>query len=160
MAGPVNRTMPTPEAVRNMLPGSGYTGTAFGGWTHIRIGLNLTSTANAATNWINPEAGTVIANAFVCFTVAGTGTFDLGRGSDGTGAGSGMIDGGSMNVGVHYPGTMLGSPNTSATIGAVDNVYWLIGPGGTGTNNSINLVHNEIASTAVGFIVVSYMPTV
>lgn len=96
--------------------------------------------------------------AYVVFTTAGTGTFDLGRGTDGTGLGSGWIDGGTLTVGVHSYGTVLGTAAASATIGGVDGEWLLIGPGGTGTNNSVVMLHSDtITSTAAGFMVVTYM---
>ena len=164
MAGTWNRGDPTGLAVKKMGPlGSGFgtitaTGTLFADFIHVRIPLAVTSTANAATNWINPEDGTVLAKAMLILTVAGTGTFDMGRGTDGTGLGSGFIDGGTLTVGVHAYGTVLGTAAASATIGGVDGEYQLVGPGGTGTNNSIVLLHSDtITSTAAGFMVVTYM---
>ena len=159
MAGTVSRAMPTVELVRNMLAGSGATGTLLPGPIGVRIAYNTTSTANAATNWINPEAGTVMAKAFLCITVAGTGTFDLGRGSDGTGNANDLIDGGTLTVGVHHAGTVLGTVAASATIGNVNTDFFLLGPGGSGTNNSINLTHSDTpTSTAAGFLYVEYRP--
>tara|TARA_Y100000310_G_scaffold265229_1_gene276149 strand:+ start:1680 stop:2114 length:435 start_codon:yes stop_codon:yes gene_type:complete len=141
-----------------MVQGSGATGT-YHGQMSARIALATTSTANAATNWVNPETGTVLARVFVYFTTAGTGTFDLGRGSDGTGNANGAIDGGTMTVGVHHPGTVVGTAAASATLGIVDNSIFLIGPGNTGTNNSINMTHSDTTtSTAVGGMVVEYWP--
>lgn len=157
MAGSVSRAMPSGEILLQSLHGSGATGTLLPGPLTVRIPLATTSTANAATNWVNPETGTVLARAFVVFTTAGTGTFDLGRGSDGTGNANNMIDGGTMTVGVHYPGTVMGTVDASSTVGMVDRVYFLIGPGGTGTNNSINMTHSDTTtSTAVGFLAVEY----
>lgn len=148
---------PTQQVVGGSLPASGYTGTLLMHFISIRVPYNATSTANAATNWVNPEAGTVLAKAFVCFTVAGTGTFDLGRGDDGTGLGSGMIDGGTLTVGAHEMGTVLGTAAASATLGQVNSQYFLVGPGGSGTNNSIVMLHSDTpTSTAAGFLMVTY----
>lgn len=164
MAGTFNRGDPTGLAVKKMGPlGTGFgtitaTGTLFAGFISVRIPLALTSTANGATNWINPEDGTVLAKAVLVITTAGTGTFDMGRSSDGTGNATTWIDGGTLTVGVHSYGTVLGTVAASATLGAVDAEYLLFGPGGTGTNNSINITHNDtITSTAAGFMVVNYM---
>ena len=164
MAGTWNRGNPTGLAVKNMGPmGTGYgtitaTGTLFSGLVTVRIAHAGTSTGNAAANWINPEDGTVIARAMVVFTTAGTGTFDMGRGTDGTGNADNRIDGGTMTVGVHVYGTVLGTVAASATVGGNDGEWLLFGPGGTGTNNSINITHSDtITSTAVGFMVVQYM---
>lgn len=156
---------PTPEIVRKMIPnpGTGFgtitaTGTLMAGLKVQRIALNATSSANAATTWINPEPGTVLGQALLVFTTAGSaGTFDMGRGSDGTGNANNIIDGGTMTVGVHAYGTVLGTAAASATVGGVDGVWLLYGPGGTGTNNSVNVTHNDLPSaTAVGYLIVSY----
>jgi len=164
MAGTFNRGDPTGLAVKKMGPmGTGFgtitaTGTLFAGMIHVRIPLVLTSTANGTTNWVNPEDGTVMAKGCLIITTAGTGTFDLGRGSDGTGNATTWIDGGTLTVGVHSYGTVLGTVAASATLGAVDGEWLLFGPGGTGTNNSINLTHNDTTtSTAAGFLYVTYM---
>ena len=164
MAGTWNRGNPTGLAVKNMGPmGTGIgtitaTGTLFAGLVTVRIPLALTSTANAAANWINPEDGTVMAKVEVVFTTAGTGTFDLGRGADGTGNANDIVDGGTLTVGVHSYGTVLGTVAASATIGAVNAEWLLYGPGGTGTNNSINMTHSDTpTSTMGGFMFVTYM---
>src|SRR3990167_176463 len=159
MAGTVSRADPTVYTVRQMLHGSGATGTLLGPSITVRVALATTSTANAATNWINPEAGTVMAKAYLVITTAGTGTFDLGRGADGTGNANDFIDGGTLTVGVHEMGTVLGTVAASATIGQVNSQFFLLGPGGTGTNNSINLTHSDtVTSTAVGFLEAEYRP--
>ena len=156
MATLLKRDDPSASISLNLLQGSGGTGT----YSHIltvRVPFVLTSTANGTTNWINPENGTVIANAFVAITTAGTGTFDLGRGSDGTGNATDLIDGGTLTVGVHWPGTVLGTADASSTIGGVNRLWFLVGPGGTGTNNSINMTHNDTTtSTMAGAMIVQY----
>jgi hypothetical protein len=150
------RGNPTPEIVRNAVHGSGGTG-SYAFVNTVRIPLVLTSVANGTTNWVNPEAGTVLAKAFLAIRTAGTGTFDMGRGSDGTGNANGLIDGGTLTVGVHHPGTVMGTVAASATLGLVDNSWILVGPGGTGANNSINLTHSDTAtSTAAGELIVQY----
>lgn len=159
----LTRDMPSTELVKLMsFGGTGLgsvtpTGTLNAGLKVQRIPLALTSTANAAQTWINPEPGTVMAQALVVLTTAGTGTFDLGRGSDGTGNANDIIDGGTLTVGVHYYGTVLGTVAASATIGGVNGVWLLYGPGGSGTNNSVNMTHSDtITSTMAGYLVVSY----
>lgn len=154
----IGRGDPTPETVRNLIQGSGGTGT-YHGFMTVHVPLAATSTANGATNWINPETGTVLARAFVYFTTAGTGTFDLGRGSDGTGNAADMIDGGTLTVGAHYAGTVLGTVDASSTLGGVNRIFFLLGPGGTGTNNSINMTHSDTTtSTAIGGLIVEFLP--
>jgi hypothetical protein len=158
MVKALNRTDPSGLSVQNMLQGSGGTGT-YHGWLSVHVPLAATSTANGATNWVNPETGTVLARAVLYFTTAGTGTFDMGRSSDGTGNSSDMIDGGTMTVGAHYAGTVLGTVDASSTIGGVNRVMFLVGPGGTGTNNSINVTHNDTTtSTAIGGLLIEYYP--
>jgi len=146
---------PTPQLVVDMVPSSG-TGN-YRSVMAVRIPLATTSTANAATNWINPETGTVCVKTYVVFTTAGTGTFDLGRGSDGTGNATDQIDGGTMTVGVHYTQEIVGTVAASATLGGINIFHMLLGPGGSGTNNSINMTHSDTTtSTAVGALIVEY----
>ena len=145
----IDRAAPSGEGLQQLVQGSGATGT-YANLIRVNIPLATTSTSNAATNWINPETGTVMAKAFVVITVAGTGTFDVGRSSDGTGSSNGMIDGGTLALGVQE------RSGTAGTAG--DSTEWLcFGPGGTGTNNSIVMVHSDgIVSTAAGKLVVFY----
>lgn len=163
MAGTFNRGHPTGYAVKNMGPmGTGMgtvtaTGTLFAGLVTQRIAWS-TSTVNAAgAAWINPENGTVIARALLVFTTAGTGTFDMGRTDDGTGAAAGLIDGGTLTVGVHAYGTVLGTVAASATVGGIDGEWLLYGPGGSGTNNSITVTHSNASGASAGFLIVQYM---
>ena len=160
MVKSLSRSDPTGEQMLEMLQASGGTGTYYHAMM-VRVPLAATSTANGATNWINPESGTVVAQAFVTFRTAGTGTFDLGRGSDGTGNATNMVDGGTLTAGVHYAGTVLGTADASSTVGGLDRIYFLLGPGGTGTNNSINMTHSDTpTSTAVGELLVWYFPVI
>ena len=152
----LNRTDPTPVTVHNLTQGSGATGTYFN-----VLSVHIPHPASAGTRlaWINPETGTVLATVFYYFNTAGSGTVDVGVASDGTAAGSSFIDGGTMTVQVHYPGTVMGTAAASATAGGEDLMYQLVGPGGTGTNNSITMTINEAAtSTAVGGLIVQYFP--
>lgn len=159
---PIVRGDPTPEAVRKMMQGSGGTGTYFN-MVHVFQPIAATSTANAATNWINPETGTIAAKTYVIFRVAGTGTIEAGRQSDGTGSASDLILAGTMTLGIHHfrgdqvmTGTQ-GATGSGATNGPVDSSWMLLGPGGTGTNNSIVMKHSDtITSTAKGGLVIEY----
>ena len=163
MGGTWNRGNPTGLQVKNMGPmGSGIgtvtaTGTLFAGLVTQRIPWSTSTVDAAGAAWINPEDGTVMAKAYLVFTTAGTGTFDMGRSSDGTGAAAGIIDGGTLTVGVHSYGTVLGTAAASATVGAVDAEWLLYGPGGSGTNNSITVTHSNASGASVGFMVVQYM---
>ena len=156
MGNALKRTDPNGVTILNLIQPATATGTYFA-WQSVAIPINATSTANAATNWVNPEAGTVIAKPYVLIETAGTGTFDLGRGSDGTGNANDSINGGTLTAGAHQPGTVLGTAAASATKGGLDVEAWMIGPGGSGTNNSINMTHSDtITSTAVGYMVIEY----
>lgn len=146
---------PTTEVVRSMLPASGYTGTLLSTWINIKIPFNTTSTATANMAWINPEAGTVLARAFFVWRTAGTGTFIAGVSSDGTGSNNNIIAAGGITTGivtrVNQPGSAL-----TGTIGEHGG-YYVIGPGGTGTNNSIVAqVTDTTTSTAVGDMIIQY----
>ena len=163
MAGTFNRGDPTGLAVKKMGPlGTGFgtvtaTGTLFAGIVHVRIPWSTSTVDAAGAAWINPEDGTVMAKAYLVFTTAGTGTFDMGRTADGTGAAANIIDGGTLTLGVHTYGTVLGTAAASATVGAVDAEWLLYGPGGSGTNNSITVTHSNASGASVGFMVVEYM---
>lgn len=156
MSTAISRTAPTPVTVHSIVPASGATGTYF-----VPLAVHIPHPASAGTRlaWINPEAGTVLAHAFYYFSTGGTGTVDVGVVSDGTVAGSSFIDGGTMTVQVHYPESVAGTVAASATAGGEDIRYQLVGPGGTGTNNSITITLNEAAtSTAVGGMIIHYFP--
>ena len=165
MATAYDRRDPVTEIVQAMAYGSGGASGTFvatGSYMTprwVRIPLVLTSTANGTTNFVNPEPGTVMAAAFLIITVAGTGTFDMGRSSDGTGNSADLIDGGTLTVGVHYPGTVLGTADASSTVGGLNRPYFLLGGGGSGTNNSINVTHSDTTtSTMAGALVVEFYP--
>ena len=150
----IKRTDPTPEIVRKLIPSSGTANYRGIGVARIAITASASSTG---TGWVNPESGTVAAKIIVAFTVGGTGTLDIGVGNDGTGVANGLIDGGTMTAGCHYVHETLCTVAASSTVGGVDKTFFLVGPGGTGTNNSIVLNHNEAAtSTAVGAVLIQY----
>ena len=143
---PFNPAQPAGEQLKYMAPGErgavSATGTLLGGLYVVRVPWNNTSTATANPNWINPESGTVIAKAWFVIGVgtgsAGTGTFDMGRSSDGTGTSAVMISVGTLDViGVRHQISTGSAAHTSGTSGDINQGWWLIGPGGTGTNNSI-----------------------
>jgi len=150
------RKDPSAVIVDSMTPASGTGNYRAMGVVRIPITASASSTG---TGWVNPEAGTVCASVFYVVTTGGTGTIDVGIGNDGTGVANGFIDGGTMTVGAHYPAEILGTVAASATAGGEDKVWQLIGPGGTGTNNSVLLNHDEAAtSTAVGALIITYFP--
>lgn len=150
----INPKNPTTEIVQQMLPGSGFTGTMLSEIS-VLIPFNATSTATANMAWINPESGTVKAKVYFVWRVGGTGTINAGVSSDGTGSNNNIIAGGTMLAGVLQRAT-TGSA-LAGTAGEAGG-FFLIGPGGTGTNNSIvALVGDTITSTAAGGMVVNFM---
>lgn len=158
MAGSITRNMPTPEIVLNTIAGSGATGTLFQGWSMARIPFNATSTATGNMNWINPENGTVMARAYCIWTTAGTGTFIMGISNDGTGSNNNIITAGTMAAGVI---TRQTTGSALAGTAGEPGGYFLIGPGGTGTNNSISVqVADTITSTAAGAMLIEWVKVV
>ena len=155
MAGTLRRADPSGELVRNMTPrGTGGNANARL-YTPVTVVIPVAASATgAALAWINPEAGTVLVTGFgYWYDTAGTGTVDIGVASDGTAAGSSFIDGGTMVATLKYRPDAASSTVGSSGAGA----YALVGPGGTGTNNSITFTHNEAATgTAVGGYVFTY----
>lgn len=152
MAGTLRRGDPTGELVKNMVPRGTYGDSTARAYGVVAVVLPVPASATGAS-WINPETGTIIThNVFNVWTTAGTGTFDMGVTDDGTASSATIIDGGTMTVGVRP------RPDAaSSTLGATGLMQVLIGPGGTGTNNSITLRHNEAATgTAVGYMVITY----
>ena len=150
----INPKNPTVEVVQQDLPASGYTGTLLMHITNVLIPFNATSTASANMAWINPEPGTVLARAAFVWRTGGTGTINAAVGNDGTGSGNAMVAGGTMVAGV-----LSRITTGSALAGTAGEAggWFLVGPGGTGTNNSINAaVGDTTTSTAAGGMVVSY----
>lgn len=133
---------PAEEVVKHLLPAGtagNATGTIVGVPVAVRVAFSLTSTATANLSWINPEAGTVL--AYVNYMVSGTdgtGSINIGRSSDGTGSASNWATNSTLTAGLH---------EDVPADGVV--AQWLaIGPGGTGTNNSIvGQLSDSVAST-------------
>lgn len=151
----IKRTDPTPEIVRKLVPASGTAN--YRGYGVARIAITA-SASSTSTGWVNPESGTIAAKVFIAFTVAGTGTVDVGVVNDGTAPGNSIIDGGTMSAGIRS-GISRGAAGTGTSQGTLgDTDGWvLVGPGGTGTNNSVAVNHNEAAtSTAEGAVLISY----
>lgn len=136
----LKRADPAGLIVKNLLP-AGTAGTASAvvvPYHVVRVAVSRTSTATANLNWINPEDGTIVAR--VSYTVqgaAGTGTIDIGRSSDGTGSGVQWFTAGTLTAGHHIKRTFQGTVAASFGAGIVADEYLVLGPGGTGTNNSI-----------------------
>ena len=170
MAGTVKRGDPTGEIVLDMIPagtGGNSISQMTGGPLTVRVPLSESGgTANAGyLSWINPEAFTIMVQSLaVHFYTTGTGTFDMGRGSDGTGSSDDLLNGGTMNTAIgkaiiFAPGGSgtEGIGNTGTTLGLAG--LWLLGPGGTGTNNSIIAKTSETATTAKGDVYITYIIT-
>lgn len=115
-----------------------------------RIAANTTSVANANVAWINPLGGTVAATVSYYITgSAGTGSLWVGVSSDGTGSASGIFASGTLTAGVH-----IRPDPASATAGAIATQTVLVGPGGTGTNNSIVAQLDDTATSTMGTLIV------
>lgn len=149
MAGTITRDMPTGEIVKNALTPAGTGGTAtvirHGAPVTVSWSVSLTSTATAIISWVNPEADTIRAQFNYRVRVAGTGTVNIGVSSDGTGSGNNVYAAGTLTAGWHS-----GLAGTGSFQGAINQ--FLLGPGGTGTNNSIvGLLDDTPTSTMAGF---------
>lgn len=114
------------------------------------VTINATSTATGATNWVNPHPNAVAVKASVFFTTAGTGTFDLGTGTSGTGANAAVIDGGTMAVG--WLERSLVGTDGAGTVG--EALGWVsVAANGNG-GDSVVLQHSDTpTSTAVGYMI-------
>ena len=122
---------PAEEIITHMLPAGtsgNATGTVAGVVVAVRVSFSLTSTATANLKWVNPENGTVMACvSYVVVGSAGTGTIDIGRSTNGTGSASNWVTTATLGAGVHDDEPM----------GGVVTQWLALGPGATGTNNSI-----------------------
>ena len=168
MAGTITRTMPTVESVGNMVPKG--TGGATGMKVSPVISLSVPIPQNIVTSdgtgnggflsWINPETGTIlVTDVLVYFSTTGTGTYDLGISADGTGTAADIIDGGTMS-GLNFAvRAYVGRTGTqgAGTLGMAD--VFRLGPGGSGTNNSIVGRTTEVTSTALGRVFIAYINT-
>ena len=143
---------PTPEIVGALSYSADGTGTGTGwGLSGVRVPI---AASVGTVSWTNTQPFPVAAQAFVYFSTAGTGTFDMGVGTAGTSAND-IIDGGTMD---NSDGTFLARPDAgSSTVGAQIPWYFI---GGSGSSTcSIVLVHSETnTSTAVGAIYIQLAP--
>lgn len=115
-----------------------------------RIAASLTSTANANIAWINPEGGTVAATvSYYIMGSAGTGSLWIGASDDGTGSASGIFASGTLTAGVH-----IRPDPASASAGVIATQTVLLGPGGTGTNNSIVAQLDDTTTSTMGTLIV------
>lgn len=151
---------PTAIIARSLSPEgtAGNSAASVSGIVTVRVPLGTAGGTGDAglVSWVNPESGTIWADVVgVHWSATGTGTIDVGVSSDGTGSGDGIINGGTMNnVGGLTVGVKVNTAGTAGTVGVAQG--WLLGPGGTGTNNSIVGKTAETASTARGFAIVRY----
>ena len=140
MAGTLKRTDPVGLLVRNMLP-AGTAGAATAvimPYNVVRVNVSRTSTATSNLSWVNPESCTIVARvSYVVQGSAGTGTIDIGRSDDGTGSGVNWFTAGTLTAGVQIKRTFFGTAAASFGSGAVALEWLILGPGGTGTANSI-----------------------
>ena len=148
MAGTLTRDMPTGEIVKQALSAAGTAGTV----TAVRHGPPImvsfqpsqTSTATAGISWINPESNTILARAYYRISgSAGTGTMNVGVSSDGTGSGNNIFAGGTLTAGIHF-----GLAGTGSAANGTGE--FLLGPGGTGTNNSIVGLYGDTPTSTAG----------
>ena len=146
--------MPSGEIVKHALLAAGTGGTAtvirHGAPVTVSFSVSLTSTATAVISWINPESDTILAKVDYRVRTAGTGTVNISVGNDGTGSGNGLYAGGTLTAGYHHGIAGTGTTTTGP--------WRLIGPGGTGTNNSVvGLLDDTPTSTMGAFrVYVSY----
>ena len=152
MAGNLSRRDPAEQIVTQMLPegtAGAATGSILGPVMAIRVPFSLTSTATANVSWINPEASTVMVNiVYFVNGDAGTGTVDIGRSDDGTGSGTNWVNAGTLTAGIHE----------DDPIGGIISQWLPVGPGGTGTNNSVvGRLSDGVASTmGACYVVIRY----
>lgn len=163
MAGTFGRGDPTPLIVRQMIAGGtgGATNTRRHGMVAVSIPIPQGTTSGDGTgnavflSWINPEVGTIaVMDVATYWDTTGTGTFDLGRSSDGTGSSDIILDGATMNA-VRVARRGRTGTEGGGTLGVAE--WFLLGPGGTGTNNSLVGKTSEVTSTALGRAVITYI---
>ncbi len=164
----LDRANPTPVNVHNMLPEGTVGGTNATAVQHMTVIVSVPqSTANDGTanagwiSWVNPEPTTIIVtdvHVYVSATATG-GTIDVGVSDDGTGSDDTIIKGGTLDSLVRTKRHYAADSTTAGTAGTAGyNHGWILGPGGTGTNNSIVGKNTEVTSTAAGFVVITYLP--
>ena len=159
----LKRVDPTPETVQHALP-SGATGTFMWPVT-IKATFDMktgtTSTADVGMfSWINPEPGTIlVTEVTVVHKTTGTGgTFDMGISDDGTGSSDIIFNGATTDPGAGVAQIMVVRGVGTTAQGTIGGTAWLVGPGGTGTSNSIVAKQSELTSTAEGYVYITYMP--
>ncbi len=161
MAGTIRVTDPTPVVVRNLVA-RGTAGILVASSTIKRenhmVSITFERTASGtAFGWINPEAGTVMAQArYVIQGSAGTGALDLGTGTDGTGVGTEWYDGGTLTAGVHIRNTFDGTVAASATSGQLALEWRRIAASGTGGDSIVGTLDDVEATMGTFQIQIDY----
>lgn len=162
MAEPLKRTDPTPQTVHFSQP-AGTAGSANAVVVPIMTVKVPLSTAGGTGNagflaWINPERYTIgVMDVAVHFYTTGTGTFDMGVQSDGTGSANDIFQAGTMNTSINLAlRSVRGRTGTEGAGSGGKAEILFLGPGGTGTNNSIVSKTAETASTAKGDVFITY----
>lgn len=168
MAGTIAKGNPTPENVARIVTAGtgGATNAVQVPVVTIRVPIPQTTVTSDGTgnggflSWINPEVGTIlVTDVVVYWSTTGTGTYDLGLSSDGTGTAADIVDGGTMsglNFAVRAYRDRTGTQG-AGTLGMAD--IFRLGPGGSGTNNSIVGRTTEVTSTAKGHAFITYYVT-
>ena len=143
-------TDPSAEALGALIYTGVGTGTGWG-WHGVRVPI---AASVGTVSWTNTEPFPLMGRAYVYFSTAGTGTFDMGVGTAGTSAAN-LIDGGTMD---NSDGTFLHkTPDASATLGQCGDMVFIGGSGSA--TSSVVLVHGETnTSTAVGVIFLDLCP--
>ena len=167
MAGTMQPGNPTPLNVRQMLAAGtgGATGVRRSPMVTVSVPIPQSIVAPGTGNgnflsWINPEVGTIIVTSIGMYlTTTGTGTVDIGVGDDGTGSNNNIFQAGTMNTAIATPLVAIrGLTGTEGAGSGGKATWWALGPGGTGTSNSLVGKTNEVTSTAVGRLVIVYVP--
>ncbi len=118
-------------------------------------------TANAGyIAWINPEPTTILVTDVISvYTTGGTGTIDMGVSDDGTGSNDDIFNAGTMSNVLYGNAAKRDHGTGTAGIGTLQQSQdtWVLGPGATGTNNSIVGKTAETATTAVGYALITYI---
>ena len=164
-----DRTDPTGVVVKRLAAaGQANASTAqaqrgeYQGWKVWVGAADLTSTGTGNPAFINPESGPVWAKvSYIVSVTAGTGTIDIGTGSDGTGANAAFIDGGTLTVGAHTRYTDHGTVAASATKGVLDLGFLSIAGNGTSGDSVIMQSIDTPTSTMGGLnLVVEYIDVI
>lgn len=160
--GTLAKANPSGENVKNMLAAGTIGASNALQVPFITVEMPFSTTGGTANadllSWINPESGTIILTYFsYYFTTTGTGTIDAGVSSDGTGSNNNIIQAGTMSRLTTVTVSRRGRTGTEGAGSGGMAEGFVLGPGGTGTNNSIVAKTAETATTAVGRVFFQYI---